>query len=177
MRPWGGEQDPSFDQLLIEFAHRLKRLKYLGRGEKALFAVLGSLHEHHYTHRPSPCFSRPYRLSVGTTNGVFRGRHRPADFFNRLRCWARNGGFPGQGSRYRDEHERLRKRLWRICLCPLEPAAPPSMAWTGHIPNARWRAAKSYAPVLDLAMKWVLDFNRDCQRCCPNASQACPVRP
>src|ERR1700682_5034374 len=39
-----GKHDAGIAQLIIEFAHRLHRL---GRGEKALFAVVGRLHQHH----------------------------------------------------------------------------------------------------------------------------------
>ena len=39
-----------------------------------LLAVVGRIHEHHHTHRPSPCFSRLVGLSSGTTNtGARRG--------------------------------------------------------------------------------------------------------
>src|ERR1700676_1683012 len=51
----GGAQDAGIAKLVIKSAHRLHRLHRLGRGEKALFAVVGRLHQHHYTHRLSPC--------------------------------------------------------------------------------------------------------------------------
>src|ERR1700682_3725970 len=60
----GDEHDAGIDQLLIISAHRLEQLGRLGRGEKALFAVVGSLHEHNHTHRLSPCLSRPHRPGI-----------------------------------------------------------------------------------------------------------------
>ena len=47
----GRAQDAGLFQFGIEFAHCLEHRVRLGRANKALFAVLGSLHEHHYTHR------------------------------------------------------------------------------------------------------------------------------
>src|SRR5438876_71982 len=47
----GDAHDAGIAQLVIISAHRLERLD---SGENALFAVVGSLHKHHHTHRLSP---------------------------------------------------------------------------------------------------------------------------
>jgi len=67
-------------QFVIISAHRLKRLKRLGRGEKALFAVVGRLHEHHHTHPQSPVKVGFIGLASERRTGLCGNRHRPANF-------------------------------------------------------------------------------------------------
>jgi hypothetical protein len=52
----------------------------LGVGKRPFFAVFGRLHQHHHTHRLSPCLSRPHRPDTVTTNGMFGTRHGPVKF-------------------------------------------------------------------------------------------------
>ena len=75
--------DAGFGQLLIKLSHRLKQLF---RGEDALFAVLGSLHEHHHTHIDCLLFAFDWedvvlRVLAAVKATLWRGyscRKRPA---------------------------------------------------------------------------------------------------